>query len=154
MKLKKLLFVGIMAISMVAFTACSGADEGEITEPPIANEAPDGVTDPATEGEVVEPGASGEIVAKDGTYTGTGTTQDGKGKIDIELTVIDSQIKDFQVTGQDGIEIAEETVESFKTQLLDKQAFEDVTIEEVTGEPQEVDLLMQASFDAYMQAIS
>lgn len=145
MKFKKVLFVAIIATTMMAIVACGDVPDGDNT--PGINEDP--ITNGANENEAIKPEPSGvEVVAQDGTYTGFANTLDEKGQIEVELTIVDSQVTDFQVTEQEGIELTETTIENFRVQLMSNKP-----INETLGDQDEVDLLMQASISALNQSI-
>lgn len=139
MKFKRLLLIAIMIASMAVMTACSGG----------SSEAP--TTD---ESETVEETETGEeVVPKDGTYTASATASDGSGEIEVEIVVEGSSVKDFQVKTQEGIEIDEATIEDFKVELLDKQSPENVVLEEISGEEQQISILMNAYVNAYILSL-
>ncbi|ABR46775.1 hypothetical protein Amet_0548 [Alkaliphilus metalliredigens QYMF] len=152
-KFKKLLFIGVLAVSMVTLAACGGGAEDSPWEDD-ANENEIGIEEPVTNNEPSQAEYSEEeMVPTDGTYTAMGMTQDEQGQIEVELTVVDAQINDFKVIAQDGIELDESTVESFRAELLNNKAIEYFSVDEVSGEPQEIDVLMQATLEAYLQAL-
>jgi uncharacterized protein with FMN-binding domain len=152
MKFKKVLIVTIMATSMVALVACGGAPEDDATlgineNPASANTYENEVVEP--DQTVAEPEQNdNEVVAKDGIYTGIGYTTDEKGQIQVELTIIDNQAHDIQVISQDGIEIPDSTIEGFRNHLLNNQP-----IDEITGDKEEINLLIEASIEAFKQSI-
>lgn len=152
MKLKKLLLVAIMVASMVAVTACGGTTDTPETEQPEVN-----TENPVTDGDVENDAEveNDEEVAtpKDGTYTATAATSDGNGEIEVEITVLNSKIQDFNVNEQEGIEIEEATIESFKAALIEKESPEDIALEEISGDEQELSILMQAVVNAYISSL-
>lgn len=152
MKFKKLVLVAIMVASMVAVTACGGTPETPETEQPEVN-----TENPVTDGDVEDDAEveNDEEVAipKDGTYTATAATPDENGEIEVEITVLDSKIQDFNVKGQEGIEIEEATIESFKAAIIGKESPEDIALEEISGDEQEINVLMQASVNAYILSL-
>jgi uncharacterized protein with FMN-binding domain len=155
MKFKKLLLVAIMVASMVAVTACGGTPEAEQPEDNTETPVIDG--DVENDGEVEDDAEveNDEEVAipKDGTYTATAATPDENGEIEVEITVLDSKIQDFNVKGQEGIEIEEATIESFKAAIIGKESPEDIALEEISGDEQEINVLMQASVNAYILSL-
>lgn len=144
MKFKKLLLLAIMVASMVAMTAC-GSD-GDV-ETPITDET--GTVE--TDDQVVD--TDDEVVPVDGTYTGTATTTDGTGEIEVELTLVDSKIQDLQVVAQEGIEIDPNTIEEFKEEIIQNQSLADLALEGVSGLENEIYVLLQASINAYNMSI-
>ncbi|WFA10044.1 hypothetical protein [Tissierella sp. Yu-01] len=151
MKFKKLLLVAIMVASMVAMTACGsdGDVETPITDETGTVETDDQVVD--TDDEAVD--TDDEVVPVDGKYTGTATTTDGTGEIEVELTILDSKIQDLQVLAQEGIEIDQNTIESFKAEILENQSLEDLALEGVSGLEDEIYVLLQASVNAYNMSL-
>lgn len=151
MKFKKLLLVAIMVTGMVAMTACGseGDVETPITEETENVEIDDEVVD--TEDEAVD--TDDEVVPVDGTYTGTATTTDGTGEIEVELTILDSKIQDLKVVAQEGIEIDPNTIEDFKVEIIENQSLEDLALEGASGLENEIYVLLQASINAYNMSI-
>lgn len=142
MKMKKLIFIALLMMSLVAFVACSSDDGLSELEDSLGNEYSEG-GDLELGEEEPDLGTEEETsLLLDGSYVGKASNTEGE--IEVEITVLDGKIALLHIAEQEGVEISEETIEGFNMQFATIEDARFLNFEEIPGESKNIGLVIEA----------